>query len=621
MRKLIAAAILFLASKSTAQIITVNENLATSSNTFLVDTNSPRLDVGTITYTGGIPGVVAFIGSNTVVGTGTGASNQVVIYATGTIVLNGQSVSTAGAGSFAPSSGSVVNSPLSGTGTSSNPISVVGISSKCASGQYLSTGTWVNGVATGGGCVVVPNGGGSSLSFSTGALTGGTTPFAMVPLVVLSSSYFNYSAISSTAGFISLSSGTAGTGWTRQVLCTSAGTTAQGCTSTVAAFSSGTYTTPAGVIQLRVRVWGGGGSGAGSDNVLSSQGYNGTPSSFNSVIANGGVGGAWNSGPSVGGSGGAGQATLRVAGSVGQTMGYNTNANGQDGPPNSGIGGGGGQYFSGTRGGGSGGNGEYFELVINNPVATYSYTVSTGAYKGTSAGDYNGGNGGSGVIIVDEMYPAIAPQGATGPTGATGSAGANGVSFNGGWTATMPSGNVYLTTATNNVGIGTASPPYSLFVGTGTVGIGVTVQNGIPSVVSVNNPVTSLEPMRIDGSPLILNLGGGNVGVNTKSPTTALSVQGLITSSTTIPTISCTSGSPTMTAGSTSQAGSYAAGALATGCTVTFTQAFNSNPFCYCQASANLLVYASATATNSVTCTAATAMTGDTIIYFCWGPP
>lgn len=110
------------------------------------------------------------------------------------------------------------------------------------------------------------------------------------------------------------------------------------------------------------------------------------------------------------------------------------------------------------------------------------------------------------------------------------------------------------------------------------------------------------------------------VGTTTAN-TAALTVYGIVASSTPIPTIACTAGSPAMTAGSTSQFGSYAAGALATGCTVTFATAFPSTPFCQCQSNANLLVYASSVSKTAITCTSATAMTGDTITYFCQGPP
>jgi hypothetical protein len=123
------------------------------------------------------------------------------------------------------------------------------------------------------------------------------------------------------------------------------------------------------------------------------------------------------------------------------------------------------------------------------------------------------------------------------------------------------------------------------------------------------------------------NFSGGNGRVSqtfaiaNSSPTVALTLYGVASSSTTSPTVTCGAGTPVMTPGSSTQAGSYAAGALATGCTVTFTQTFNKAPFCLCQATASLVVWASATTPASVTCTSATAMTGDTINYFCWGQP
>ena len=107
----------------------------------------------------------------------------------------------------------------------------------------------------------------------------------------------------------------------------------------------------------------------------------------------------------------------------------------------------------------------------------------------------------------------------------------------------------------------------------------------------------------------------------TTAPTSALTVYGIIGSSTPTPTATCTAGTPVVTAGSTSQFGSYAAGTLATGCTITFGQAFQSTPFCQCQSNANLLVFASAVSKTALTCTAATAMTGDTITWMCWSPP
>lgn len=121
---------------------------------------------------------------------------------------------------------------------------------------------------------------------------------------------------------------------------------------------------------------------------------------------------------------------------------------------------------------------------------------------------------------------------------------------------------------------------------------------------------------------LILEPNGGNVGIGMTSPSTPLSVQGVITSSTTIPQVSCTAGSGTMTAGSGTNFGSFVAGTLSTACTVTFTNQFpNNRVFCQCQATTNVLVYASAYSSTAVTCTSASALTGDTITYACQGQP
>jgi len=51
----------------------------------------------------------------------------------------------------------------------------------------------------------------------------------------------------------------------------------------------------------------------------------------------------------------------------------------------------------------SGGEGEYIEIIINSPAATYTYTVGAGG-AGGSGGTYAGAAGGSGYIIVDEYY-------------------------------------------------------------------------------------------------------------------------------------------------------------------------------------------------------------------------
>jgi len=54
---------------------------------------------------------------------------------------------------------------------------------------------------------------------------------------------------------------------------------------------------------------------------------------------------------------------------------------------------------------GGGGEGEYAEIVIDSPAATYTYTVGAGGAGGNAGSSGGaGGAGGSGYIIVDEYY-------------------------------------------------------------------------------------------------------------------------------------------------------------------------------------------------------------------------
>ena len=194
---------------------------------------------------------------------------------------------------------------------------------------------------------------------------------------------------------------------------------------------SGTYTTPAGCRQIIVRAIGGGGGSGGRGATQTVNPGAGGNSSFNSIVATGGGAGinncdagTINNSGGVGGTGGAGTATLRIAGGGGD--GGNSGVNSQ---PLGGIGafGGGGAGLnlvsatnagvagatnsgSGASAGGinqtagsAGGAGEYIEIVINNPSATYSYAVGAGGTAGV-ASSVNGALGGSGVVIVDEIY-------------------------------------------------------------------------------------------------------------------------------------------------------------------------------------------------------------------------
>ncbi len=203
------------------------------------------------------------------------------------------------------------------------------------------------------------------------------------------------------------------------------------CDPTVQRFTSstGTYTTPAGCIRLRVRMVGpGGGGGASATN---SGAAGSADTSFGSWTAVKGSGGIRGDSTLLGGAGGTGGTDstgtkiIRVDGEAGQG-GHSTS--GGDSPPG---GRGGSTFFGGggagnpqtagavgkanTGGGGSGagptnaasagggGGGEYVEFVIVDPTSTYSYVVGAGG-AGGSAGGTAGGAGAAGVIIVEEFY-------------------------------------------------------------------------------------------------------------------------------------------------------------------------------------------------------------------------
>lgn len=197
--------------------------------------------------------------------------------------------------------------------------------------------------------------------------------------------------------------------------------TRQVLTSGVAA----TYTTPAGCSKIIARYVGQGGGGAAT---VTNNGTTGAATTFNGVDAAGGGGGTIqgaNSVGGVGGTGGGGAATIRLQGSSGQNgqNGADFNVPGSNGAPgfqglgagrgssttggagaaNTGAGGAGG---AGTNSAAGGGAGEYVELEILNPNATYTYTVGTSS-NGGAAGTNAGGNGGSGIIIVDEYYSGV----------------------------------------------------------------------------------------------------------------------------------------------------------------------------------------------------------------------
>lgn len=200
---------------------------------------------------------------------------------------------------------------------------------------------------------------------------------------------------------------------------------------------SGTYTTPAGVKYLKVRMVGGGGGGAGSGTSSGNGGAGGNTTFGTSLLtANGGSAGAGGGAGGNGGTasvtspatslvalsggagGGASNVVLTPGGAGGESPlggsgggGTGTGGTGSPGKAaatNSGGGGGGAGNGNGAGAnypGGGGGAGGYIEAVIENPSATYSYAVGAAGTAGTAGGSGSaGGAGGSGVIIVEEYY-------------------------------------------------------------------------------------------------------------------------------------------------------------------------------------------------------------------------
>jgi hypothetical protein len=192
--------------------------------------------------------------------------------------------------------------------------------------------------------------------------------------------------------------------------------------------SGATYTTPANVQQLRIRMVGGGGGGGGHDGA----GGNGSDSIFNSIHAGGGAGGSFGGYATPGGIGGSnptGTASFRVrgngggpsslegatsqggagggsalgGGSPGSGDAGSTSQPGTSADNNTGGGGSGCATYNSNSGAGGGG-GEYVEIIINNPSASYLFTIGAGGTAGTGSSGPAGGSGGSGLIIVDEYY-------------------------------------------------------------------------------------------------------------------------------------------------------------------------------------------------------------------------
>lgn len=210
-----------------------------------------------------------------------------------------------------------------------------------------------------------------------------------------------------------------------------------GTNPTVQRFTTGTsltYTTPANVKYIHVRLLGGGAGGCGGGTASVGAGGAGTSTTFGASSAGSGsqsnsnrggtgagVGSVSGTGTiniiTVGGSDGGNSSTqarwaanggasyFSGAGRGGQEDGASANAGGT----NSGGGGGGGATSSGAGtvnvGGGGGGAGGYTEYFIMSPAATYTYTVGAGGAAGAAGTNgFAAGAGAAGLIEVTEYY-------------------------------------------------------------------------------------------------------------------------------------------------------------------------------------------------------------------------
>lgn len=196
--------------------------------------------------------------------------------------------------------------------------------------------------------------------------------------------------------------------------------------------SAATYTTPAGVLYLRIKMVGGGGGGGGSGTTAIA-GSNGTATTFGTGTADLGVGGQVGVGGSGGtatlgtgwiglaltGNGGAGFSTQTASNSpFGASLGgagcfegaarsQNYNATPDTPIANSGSGGSGGGSNNtiGVNTGDGGGAGGCIDAIITNPFPTYTYTVGAGGTHGSAGtSGKQGSDGATGRIQVIEYY-------------------------------------------------------------------------------------------------------------------------------------------------------------------------------------------------------------------------
>ena len=170
---------------------------------------------------------------------------------------------------------------------------------------------------------------------------------------------------------------------------------------------SGTYTTPAGCVALKIKLAGGGGGGGGSSSTLSDGGTGGTggTTTFGTSLltATGGLGGVNLS--AYGGVGGV--ATINAPASGLGFSGMKGNDNAVNHTYYSPVARGGITFFGGgaVSNTGSGGSGAYVDALITSPSATYAHAVGAGGTAGVAGtGGTAGLAGAYGVIIIEEWY-------------------------------------------------------------------------------------------------------------------------------------------------------------------------------------------------------------------------
>lgn len=266
---------------------------------------------------------------------------------------------------------------------------------------------------------------------------------------------------------------------------TNIGNVAKDMTVTQLTTGSGTYTVPAGVTSIKVKMVGGGGGGGGANN--NTRATTGGTTSFGTSLltATGGTGGAGGTGlatstggtctisspavtiVSAGGSGGGGGSagdTFNCSGGDGGASPFGGNGGSAQGSvgvaaaANTGSGGGGAGAGSGN-GGTGGASGGYCEAIINNPSLTYSYSIASGG-----AGAGSGAAGAAGVVIIEESYglqQAVTPNQQKAPTIQT---------LTSGTTYTRPNGVTFLKVRMVGAGGGGAGGAQNSFGGAGGAG-------------------------------------------------------------------------------------------------------------------------------------------------------